>query len=107
MNIAVRKLKFQEIGIVMAIIKKMNIDIMNIDFKNGEELITKIVNSLLNNYDEISPEVTKLISSVTKLTDEQIKELDIDEFIIILKDIWKVTNIMGLFKSGKPAKIAK
>lgn len=107
MNIAVRKLKFQEIGIVMAIIKKMNIDIMNLDFKNGEELMTKIVNALLNNYDEISPEIIKLISSVTKLTDEQIKELDIDEFVAVLKDIWRTTNIMGLFESGKPAKIQK
>jgi len=100
MDITIRKIKKRDIKSITGIIKKIGVDFFNVDLTRKEEAGSKVIKTIIEKYDDVDVEISEFIANITNLSAEQVDDLDLDEFIQLLKDIWAKNNIMGFLKSG-------
>ena len=100
MEITIRKIKKKDIKSITRMIKKIGVDFFNVDVDDKEKAGAKIIQILIEKYEIVDAELSEFISSITNLSTEQVEDLDIDEFIQLLKDVWAKNNIVGFLGSG-------
>lgn len=100
MEITVKELKKKDIKILTGIFKKIGVENFNFDLKDKEAVGGKVLKLIVDKYDVIDLDLSKFISAVTNITAEQVEDLTLKELYAILKDIWKVNDIIGFLKSG-------
>lgn len=96
----IRKVKKQQIKLIFEIVKKIGIETFNFDTKSKESVGLKIAKVIVDKYSDVEKTLDELILSITDLTNEQLQEMEVDEFVKLITEVWKKNNIMGFFKSA-------
>jgi hypothetical protein len=85
---------------IFAIVKTIGIaDFLNVDVKNAGKQMDFIKNFIVNS-DEISEQVTDLLTDLTNLTYDEAEQLPIDDIIDIFKLSMKKNKFASFLKSG-------
>ena len=108
-----RKLIASDIGLMTSLIKKIGVNKISGIFKNDElrkamssndenlmmtvgiTVVTELVQLIVEAYNQCENDLHKLLSNTSNLSEEEVKQLEFEEFFDMLFDFFKKDEFMG------------
>ena len=108
-----RKLIATDIGLMTSLIKKIGVNKVAGVFQNedirkamsskdddlmmtvGIAVVTELIQIIVEAYDQCEADLHKLLSKTSNLSEEEVKQLEMDEFFEMLFDFFKKDEFMG------------
>ena len=102
MEIKVRELKGKDIFALSKIVKKIDLDLssLKIDIKDNYSTGISFMKAIFENLHLAEKEANDFFASLTGLTNAQVADLNINEYLGIVNKLKENKEILGFFKSA-------